>query len=224
MSYAILADILFVLVFFVFIAFGFNRGFIKSFVRSFSLLLSVAAAVLFGGILSDVLGDLFVDRWVYQGIFGTVEHVLSENEGGADLQAFFARIPNFLIGEGRRAELLALLENGAKERVTAHLSLALSRPVASVLSAVLGYGAVFFLSAFLLRLFARGGTALVEKIAPLGALNRFLGGVWGALAGSVCLLIVAFFIKLLVRDAEWYASSVIVKGFCNCAFLSFLNF
>ena len=70
-----------------------------------------------------------------------------------------------------------------------------------------------------LRFLFWGASALIEKIPPLGVLNRLLGGAWGALWGCLCLLAVAFVIKLLLRDTEVYSNTLIVKGFCDCPLL-----
>lgn len=216
MSYAFFADVLFVLVFLGFTILGFRRGLVKSIARSFSLVLSFTLTFLIGGLLADVLERLFVKPRVYLWVLGAIEDAF-ESGGNANLNAFISRLPRFLVGDEMRAQLSALLEQGALARA----SEALSTPVSAALSAVLGYAISFLLSFIALRFLFWGASALIEKIPPLGSLNRLLGGAWGALAGSLCLLAAAFVIKLLFRDTEVYSDTLIVKGFCDCPLLQF---
>ncbi|MBE6589985.1 MAG: CvpA family protein [Ruminococcaceae bacterium] len=224
MSTVLFFDILFVLFFLGFVVFGIRRGFIKSFFRSVGLILSFVASYVFGDSLSSLFCHLFVKEWVYQGVYGTVAGILAESMEGMNADSFLSRFPPFLISEDFRCRVAELFSTQTGERLTSALAEGISVPLSSLLSSLLGYVAAFVIAFFVLRMFAWGGTEIAERIAPLGFLNRFLGGAWGALTGAASLLLVCAVIKLFFKGSEIYTDSVVVRAFCDSAFLSFLNF
>ena len=62
-------------------------------------------------------------------------------------------------------------------------------------------------------------TALTDKIKLLGAANRVLGAVWGALMAAIILLMVASVIKLFFGETDFYQQTVVVKFFGDSALL-----
>ncbi len=223
MSYVLFVDILFVFLFLGFVFVGARRGFFTGFVRSFGWVLSLLASYAFGGAVSDWCDRLFVRQWIGSRVFTTVENAFSEQMGRMDAETLLSRFPFPFLKNSLFDRVEALLSKETGARLLERLTELISAPLSEILSRFLGYGITFVLALVLLRVFAKVFTSLAEKVEPLCALNRFFGGVWGALAGSVFLLALSALIKLFLRSTAIYTESTVVRVFCDSAFLSFLN-
>ena len=223
MSYVLFVDILFVVLFLGFVLCGIKRGFFAGFVRSFGWVLALISSYMFGPTVSSLCNRLFVKDLVSRGVFLAVEDTLSDRLGRVDADDLLSRFPRFSISESLRNGVERLLSEETTAHLKERLTEMISSPFSAILSGLIGYGITFAVSLVLLRVFASGVTEIAKRVAPLCAINRLLGGVWGALAGGVCLLALSALVKMFLRSSELCTESTVVRWFCDSAFLSFLN-
>ena len=223
MSVSLFFDVSFVAILLVFICVGVYRGFIKSFVRSARLVLSALAAYAFGGAVGNMIKSIFLGSWVYDGVYGMMAGVVGDGAEGMRAENLLSSFPQFLVGNSVQARVEHALSEYSGERLLSPVASAVSEPIASLLAGILGYAIVFFLCLFLLRLVAWLFTEWVDRIRLLGFFNRVLGGVWGALVGSLALLTASAVILIFFKDSEVYTETVVVRWFCDLPLLNFLK-
>jgi len=179
---SIIADILVLVVFFIFAFVAMKKGFIECFFA----LVSTAIAIL----LAFLFMKSFV-RWT-NGLFGLQELIQDACEGAS------SKIKGFTIdvsAEGLR-ELLqekhfpefliqSVLESVANKEVSAGTTVALllAQKVSGFAVSLLAWFAVFFLAKLFLLLLRKTLHAVVEKLPIVGAVNHLLGFCVGALQG-----------------------------------------
>jgi len=224
MSLPLLFDGAFILIFLIFVGIGVYRGFIKGFVRSARLILSFAAAYALGTPLGAFFNSAFLGSWVYDGARGIVDGMIGNAASGMDADRLLSSFPEFLVTDTVRASVSEAFTEKAGETLVSSVASAISMPIASLVSGILGCVTVFFASLLLLRLVAWLFTEWADQISLLGCFNRLLGGVWGALTGALLLLAIAAAIKLLFRESEIYTDTVVVRMLCDSVFLDFLSF
>ena len=224
MSLPLLLDGAFVLIFLIFVGVGVYRGFIKGFVRSTRIILAFASAYLFGAPLGNFFNSAFLGSMVYDGVRGAVNGMIGDAASGMSAEKLLSSFPGFLITDNVKKSVTEAFSKESGERLVSSVSSAISEPIASLISGILGYVTVFIVSLLLLKLVAWLFTEFADQISVLGCYNRLLGGVWGALTGSLFLLTVAAVIKLLFRESEAYTDTVIVRMFCDSVFLDFFKF
>lgn len=217
-------DLLFLLTLLVFILVGVFRGFIKSFLGSARLILSVALAYAFGGAVGELLNSALIGGWIENSVFGFVDGLIEDSASDATAEQILSAFPQFLIGDSSREAVNEAFAVQSGASLSLAVTSAIAKPIAAVVSGILGYATVFLLSLLLCRLVAWVGTSVADRIAPLSFFNRLLGGAWGALTGSLLLLTVAVVVKLFFRETGIYTDTAVVRWFANSPFLSFLNF
>ena len=187
-------DVLFIIVAIIMIALGIKRGFIKSLIRSAKLILSVVLAYLLGSHLGLILKDSFIGTPVYNFVYEKVNALYLDASSAVNVEEITAAFPQFV-------------------------TLGIADPISTLISNVLGYILVFVLAFIGLSVVAWLLTALTDKIKLLGAANRVLGAVWGALMAAIILLMVASVIKLFFGETDFYQQTVVVKFFGDSALL-----
>lgn len=186
---ALIFDILFVLVAAVFITVGVKRGFIKSLVQSLKFAFAIAITYLVGPVVSGFVKTKF--------IFNAIHNWLTE--AGTNV---VEKLPKFLRPD----------EGAVSEEVQP-----VADYVSGAISNIIGYAVTFLVALLLLTLVAWLLTKLTDKISFLGTANRILGGVFGALMGTVVLFIIAVIVKFLDAGDLIYPDTYIVKLLGNIA-------
>lgn len=214
----IVLDVLFIVVAALFVFLGIKRGFIQSVIRSAKLILAFVLAYFLGGPVAGLLNSAFIGGWVNGFVYDKVNSLYQStaNMGAEEIASNF---PSFLMTEEVKTNIANASQGEAGEVLVQSVSDSISSPIASLISNVLGYILVFLLSFILLVVVAKLLTAVIDKIAILGTLNRVLGGLWGALTGVLVLFVAASVVKLFLGGTDIYQATVVVKFFGDSALL-----
>ena len=204
-----LLDFAFLLVFALFILLYAKRGLIKSAIHFFKTLLAIVAAYLFGGKLGALLCNGFVGNGVRGFVYDKIQAMYASAAGNLSAEEILQAFPSFLRTESVRAALAA--GEGSGEMAVQSATDAISTPIASAISNVLGYIGVFLIALAVLWIVAAILTKIVEKITILDLVNTILGGVFGFVMALVILFAVASVIKLFWAQSPLYADSLLVK-------------
>ena len=211
---ALILDVLFVLVAAIFIFVGVKRGFIKSLIQSAKLILNIVITYFTGSFVATFLKDNFIYKSVYDFWYGKVNGVYQDATASLDVESLRTTVesaPDFLLAPEKKAEILASLSEESGTAIVESVSTNLANPVADVISNILGYALTFVLAFILLTVAAWLLTKIADRIAFIGTANRILGGVFGALVGTIVLMIIAVIIGFLDVEGAVYPHTAIVK-------------
>ena len=212
-------DVLFIIIAIIMIALGIKRGFIKSLIRSAKLILSVVLAYLLGSHLGLILKDSFIGTPVYNFVYEKVNALYLDASSAVNVEEITAAFPQFIMTEDLKQQIADATSAESGEALVESVTLGIADPISTLISNVLGYILVFVLAFVGLSVVAWLLTALTDKIKLLGAANRVLGAVWGALMAAIILLMVASVIKLFFGETDFYQQTVVVKFFGDSALL-----
>jgi len=212
-------DVLFIIIAIIMIALGIKRGFIKSLIRSAKLILSVVLAYLLGSHLGLILKDSFIGAPVYNFVYEKVNALYLDASSAINVEEITAAFPQFIMTEDVKQQIADATSAESGEALVESVTLGIADPISTLISNILGYILVFVLAFIGLSVVAWLLTALTDKIKLLGAANRVLGAVWGALMAAIILLMVASVIKLFFGETDFYQQTVVVKFFGDSALL-----
>ncbi len=220
----IILDIAFILIAVIFIALGIWRGFIKSLIRSAKLILSIVLAALLGSYLGAFFKDAFVSNMVYTPVYSWIDSAYGAATENIDVEEILATIPEYALTDEVKASIESAASEESGTALVESVSHAIADPVADGISNVLGFVAVFLLSLIVLSILAWLLTKLADSLVILGAVNRILGGVWGAVTAFFLLVVIASIIKLLWANDPIYLDTAIVKLIGDSGILEALGF
>ncbi|MBR3894741.1 MAG: CvpA family protein [Clostridia bacterium] len=201
-------DVVFLLVFVLFVFLYARRGLIKSVVHFFKTLLAFVAAFLFGGAVGGFLCDAFVGSAVNRFVYDKIQSMYA-GTAGLSAEEILEAFPAFLRTESVREALVAC--EGSGETMIQSAADAVSAPIATAISNVVGYIAVFVIALIVFWIGAAILTKIVERISILGRLNTVLGALFGFLIALVVLFTAASVLKLFFGGSSVYEDSVIVR-------------
>lgn len=223
MSFApILLDIIFVAVAVILILVSAKRGFIANLIRSARWILSIVLAYLLGTQVGKLFFDWFIHGAVRGAVYGRVEALYLEAEAAFGAEKVSGLIPKFLLTEELQARLAAA-EGSGLELVNT-LTDVITSPIATLLSNLLGYVAVFVLSLIGLWFVVKIVDGLAKKIKLLDRINTLLGFLWGLVLALMLLLMAASVVKLFFGHAPIYLNSFVVRFFGDSFLLQALRF
>ncbi len=172
-----------------------RRGFIRSVFQLGSTVAAIVVAVIFYKELSNYFLNAFVLEKATEYIGGFLSNITEDITSATDFSAMIGAIPEQvrntaeLVGINLEETLGQLLASNAS--VTAHtFGESLAHSVATVISNILAFAAIFFGSLILLNLLC----FVLDKVAKLPVLkgaNRFLGFLLGVLEGLVLGVVLA---------------------------------
>ena len=147
----------------------------------------IAAAVItysFGPLLSGFLYDKWIFRWIATPVAQRVENFLNNTVGSVDIEGLLDSLPVLV---QKMADTEALSEKygtavGNFGTVAEEFSASVSAPLASLISNVLAYVSIFFLSILLLKLVFFLLNKFFESVPVLNTINRIFGALLGVLA------------------------------------------
>ncbi len=218
----ILFDIAFVLVGLGFIFAYARRGFLKSIIHFFKTILAFVFAYFLGGALAKVLCDNWIGGAVRDFIYNKINGLYQGAGESFDADAVISSLPEFLMTEEMQASLAAA--EGSGEALVNSMTDAVSMPIASLISNVLGYIGVFVIALIGLWIVAGILDKIVSHIPLLGSLNALLGALLGLVIALTVLFAVSSLIKQFFADSPIYTQTVIVKLFGESSILEFLSF
>lgn len=218
----IILDLAFVAVAAVIILVSAKRGFIANLIRSARWILSIALAYLLGTRLGSLFFDWFMHGAVRDAVYGRVEALYLEAEAAFGVEKVSELIPEFLLTEELQARLAAA-EGSGRELVNT-LTDVIASPIATLLSNILGYVAVFVLSLIGLWFVVKIVDGLTKKIKLLDRINTLLGFLWGLVLALMLLLMAASIVKLFFGHAPIYLDSMVVRFFGDSFLLQALRF
>ena len=172
-----------------------KRGFIRSVFQLGTTVAAIVIAVIFYKELSDYFLNAFVFEKTTEYIGGFLENFAADISAAADFSAIAAALPEQVHST---AELLGInVEEVLEKYISADslistdaLSESISLSVATVISNILAFAALFLGSLIVLNLVC----FILDKLAKLPLLNgtnRFLGLIFGALEGIVLGMVLA---------------------------------
>jgi len=214
-------DVVFLVVFVLFVFLYAKRGLIKSIVHFFKTLLAFVAAFLFGGAVGDFLREAFIGNAVNRFVYDKIHSMYESTTAGLSAEEILEAFPAFLRTDSVREALIAC--EGSGEAMIQSAADAVSNPIATAISNVLGYIGVFLVALIAFWIVAVILTKIIEKISVLGFLNTVLGGVFGCLIALVVLFVAASVIKLFFGGSSVYEDSVFVKLLGNSSLFEALK-
>ncbi len=220
----IILDIACILVAVIFIALGIWRGFIKSLIRSAKFILAVVLAYFLGSYLGAFFKDAFVSDMVYTPVHSWIDSAYGAATEGIDVEEILTAIPEYALTDEVKASIEAAANEESGAALVETVAHSIADPVADGISNVLGYVAVFLLSLIVLSILAWLLTKLADGLAVIGAVNRILGGVWGAVTAFLLLTVLSSLIKLFWATDPVYTDTVIVKLIGDSGILETLGF
>lgn len=213
----VLLDLAFLLVCVFFVFLYAKRGLIKSLVHFFKTLLAFVIAFLLGDKLGAVLCDKWIGGAVNNFVYGKIQALYANASDGLSADAMLKEFPSFLRTESMQQTLSGM--EGSGDAMVQSATDAISAPIATAISNVLGYVAVFLLALVFLWIAAALLTKIVERITILGTLNTVLGGIFGFVIAILILFAVSSVIRLFFGGSPIYGDSVFVKLLGDSALL-----
>ena len=214
MSIALILDILFVLVAALFIYVGVKKGFIKSLIQSTKLILTTIITYFLGSPVAAFIKENFVFQKVYDAWYARFNGMYQQANETLNIDEFRATVetaPEFLLRPEKKAEILESISEESGAALVESLSTSIANPIADVISNIIGYALTFVVVLVLLTIGAWLLTKIADRVAIIGTANRILGGVFGALLGTVILVVAAVVISFIDAEGAVYPDTVIVK-------------
>lgn len=196
-------------------------GTVKGFIRSIMNLLTFFAAFVCAWVFTPSLSAYFLDTVFMSKITGTVssavEGIIGSGIGGISIDSLFADMPDAFtsILERFGADIPSLEQfysqqtaDGASD-ITERVSDYIAQPVASLISTVAAYLAIFIGVMLLLKIVALI-LDIVFKLPGLSAINRIGGFLFGCVVGLLYVFVFA-----AVISAGWPALCAMFPAVCE---------
>lgn len=218
----ILADIIFLIFGIAIILICAKRGFLKSVIHFFKTILAFVIAYFLGSRLAQFLCDNWIGGAVRNFIFDKINGVYQSAANSFNAEDVISSLPDFLMTEEMQSKLHAAEGSGAE--LVDSMTDAISTPIASLFSNILGYVGVFILALIGLWLLATVLDKLVEHMRFINTLNTLLGALLGLLVAVTVLSVVASLLRFFFAESPLYTESAVVKFFGESFLLKGLNF
>ncbi len=209
LNYAV--DIFYILTALIIVILFAYRGFFSSI---FHFGRYIAAAILtysFGPVLSRFLYQKWIFSWIAVPVAQRVENFLNNTVGRVDIEGLVESLPA-LVKKFADTDALSAKYGAAVDSfhtVAEDFSATVASPLASLISNVLAYLAVFFVSVLLLKLLFFLLDKFFDSIPLLNAINHILGTLLGVLAAFLALAGITWLLGVLIGllgGNEWLAS------------------
>lgn len=186
---------------------GYKRGFIKSVFDLFSVFLSWVLAWLLYPTISSFL--------IKTPIFNTVKDFIGKNltfnaeEGAQTLSSYISNLPEFL------SKSLMSTAADASVEILNSIENTLAVLAVNIISIILIFIAVRIFM-FLMKIFSEK----INDIILIGSLNKFLGGILGAIQGVFIVYLVVFAITFFpaTQAYSYVASEIETSDICSIMF------
>ena len=214
MSLALVLDLLFVLVAALFIFVGVRKGFIKSLIQSAKLILTTVITYFLGSPVAAFIKETFVFPKVYASWYERINGVYQQANESLNIDEFRTTIestPDLLLAPEKKAEILESLSEESGAALVESVSTSIANPIAGAISNIIGYALTFIVTLVLLTVAAWLLTKIADRVSVIGTANRILGGVFGAMLGTIVLVLVAVIIGFIDAEGAVYPDTVIVK-------------
>ncbi len=199
-----------------------KRGFIRSVIHFFKTLIAFLAAYFLGSKLAQFLCDTWIGGAVRNFIYDKINAIYQSTTETLNAESVIESMPGFLMTEEMQAKLHAA--QGSGEELVNSMTDAISSPIASLFSNILGYVGVFLIALVLLWIVAAIVDKLVEHLALINTANILLGGLLGLIVAFVILSAIASLMRFFLADSAIYTDSVIIKFFGESPILKTLKF
>ena len=198
-----------------------KRGFLKSLIHSLKGILALIIAYFFGGKLAQFISDKIIFTPVRNSVFNKIDAIYHGASDTLDAETLTAHFPDFILTEEVKAQIASA--EGGGEQIVNSITDSIATPISTVISAVIGYVLVFVLAFVGLWLLASVLDKITGHFKLLSAANTILGGLMGALAATLLLLVICSIVKFFFESTEFYSNSVILKFFGDSALLKALK-
>lgn len=163
----------------------------------------IAAAIITysaGPILSRFLYSKWIFSWISVPVAEKVENFLNNTIGSVNIEELVEALPA-LVKKFADVEALSAKYGAAVDSfhtVAEEFSATVASPLASLISNVLAYAAIFFVSVLLLKLVFFLLDKFFDSIPLLNAINHFLGTILGVLAAFLALAGITWLLGVLI--------------------------
>ena len=205
------ADILYILVALAIVVLFAYRGFFASVFHFGGDIAATLIACSVGPALSRFLYQKWIFSWIAAPVAEKVENFLDNTVGSVDIEGMIESLPalvkKFVDTEALYAKYGSAADNFPA--VSEEFSATVSAPLATLLSNILAYAAVFFVSILILKLLFLALDKFFRSIPILNKINHFLGAVFGILAAFLALAAITWLLGVLISffgNNEWLHS------------------
>ena len=163
----------------------------------------IAAAILtyfIGPVFSRFLYNKWIFLWIADPVAEKVENFLNNTVGSVDIEGLVDSLPA-LVRKFADVEALSAKYGTAVDSfhtVAEDFSAVVASPLASLISNILAYVAVFFVSLLLLMLLFLLLDKFIDSVRPLNNINHFLGAILGILTAFFALAILTWLLGVLI--------------------------
>ena len=176
-----------------------KRGFIASVFRFGRPITSAILAYFFGPRVSEIIYERFVYRGILGWVSARVEKALTATAEALDIDGVIDSLP-FLVKQLIDADALKEkygMESGGLQIMASEFAETVSHPLASLLSNLLAYAAVYFVAMLVLLVLFKILDGLF-KLPILTGINKTLGALLGILAACFLLAAITYILGVLV--------------------------
>ena len=205
-----------------------KRGFFSSVFHFGRYIAAAIVTYAFAPMLSEFLYRKWIFRWIAVPVSERVENFLNNTVGSVDMEGLVDSLPRLV---KRFADTEALKEkfgatvDGFSEAAWS-FSETVSAPFATLLSNILSYVAVFFVSVLLLKFLFFLLNKFFDSVPILKGTNRVLGALLGVLAAFLLLAGVTWLVGALIAlvgKSEWLSALSEGRMFGFFQSLNFFN-
>lgn len=223
--YSLLWDVLAVVVIVVSIAVCVRQGFAKKILSVCSYIIALVLSRIITPICSTWIFEKMLEPSMRSLVGTSVDNAVQASADSvvAEFPDWIARIlEEFSISEGMYSSDFS---TEMRQTIISSVMESLQEPVMQILTAIC-FLLFFLLIAFFIRRIA-GFFGLLNNLPAIGTMNRFLGGVLGAVQGVAILLVLSVVFKLIISmtgdDLVWLNQEVLSQSFIMSVFQRFLN-
>lgn len=184
-----------------------TKGFVACVSRFGKYISAAILTYIFGPILSAFLYEKWIFPWIFRPVAEKIAKFLHNTIGSIDMDGLVDSLP-LLVRRFANADALRDKYGAAVNNIdsfSAELSETVSAPPAGLLSNILAYVAVFFVSLLLLSVLFFLLEKLFGGVPALNAVNHFFGFLLGLLAAFLALAVVTWLLGVLI---SLFSSSV----------------
>ncbi len=175
----------------------YKRGFIDSVFRFGRVIFAGILAYLIGPSVGEWLKTKYIYGWINDWVSEKVSSFLNNTAGAVDIGGLIDQLPFLVRQLVNKEELVEKYSGEALENVASDFAQSAAQPLASLLSNLIAYIAVYFLALLVLFLVFKA-LDLLSKLPVLNAINKILGLIFGAIAAFLLLALVTYILGIFV--------------------------
>lgn len=189
----------------------YKRGFFKSVIHFFKTILAFLAAYFWGSGIANWICQKWVGGSVYDSVYPKIRGIYEGSTESFSAEQALSAVPDFLVSDKLRERLTSL--EGSGEELVSSVTEAVSSPIATMISNVIGYLGVFLISLLAISLIATLLDKFIDKLPLIGTLNRILGLALGLMIATAVLLVVSSIFELIFANSPIYTESTLTRFF-----------